>query len=268
MSYQPAALGFNPLAYEGVEAINPANVIYTTRAPTVNDLNFNNGSIWINQTTLTAWIKGISTASQALWIAIGTGSSGGISTVTGDSGGAVSPLAGNLTLVGDATDGVSVVGTANTETINIAQASTGQRGTLETSTDAESVTGTSTLVAVTPASLTARLEDPGPIGGTTPDTGDFTTLTVTQLQMEGGAVTDFIGTATLVAGTVTVANTNIAATDRIIAFHIAPNASTGIGTLTYTISAATSFTITSLDATASTETGDLSTIGYFIVREV
>ena len=285
MSYQPAALGFNPLAYEGVEAVNPANVIYATRAPTVNDLNFNNGSIWIDQTALTAWIKGISSANQAQWIAIGTGSAGGISTVTGDSGGAVSPLAGNLTLVGDSVDGVSVAGTPNTETINIAQATTVQRGTLETSTDAESITGTSILVSVTPASLTARLAEPGPIGGTIPDTGDFTTLTATgditstggnlvlsgaasQVQVEGGAVTDFIGTATLALGTATVLNTNIAATDRIIAFHIDPGLSTAIGTLTYTIIAATSFAITSLNATAATEAGDLSTVGYFIVRQL
>ena len=91
-----------------------------------------------------------------------------------------------------------------------------------------------------------------------------------QLQIEGGAATDFIGTATLVSGTVTVANTNIAATDRIIPFLISANASTVLGRLTYTISAGTSFTITSKDPStpANTLTGDVSTVGYLIVRQL
>ncbi len=91
-----------------------------------------------------------------------------------------------------------------------------------------------------------------------------------QLQIEGGAVTDFIGTATLVSGTVTVANTNIAATDRIIPFLISANASTVLGRLTYTISAGASFTITSKDPStpANTLTGDVSTVGYLIVRQL
>lgn len=91
-----------------------------------------------------------------------------------------------------------------------------------------------------------------------------------QLQIEGGAATDFIGTATLVSGTVTVANTNIAATDRIIPFLISANASTVLGRLTYTISAGASFTITSKDPStpANTLTGDVSTVGYLIVRQL
>lgn len=89
----------------------------------------------------------------------------------------------------------------------------------------------------------------------------------TYIQMNGGAVTDFIGTATLVSGTVTIANTNITAADRILVVHSSPNASTGIGTLTYSISASTSFTVTSLTATATTEAGDLSSIVYVIFRQ-
>lgn len=91
-----------------------------------------------------------------------------------------------------------------------------------------------------------------------------------QLQVHGGAATDFIGTATLVAGTVTIANTNIATTDRIFIQRIASNASTTLGELSYTISAATSFTITSLilGTPGSTQTGDLSSVAYVIVRQV
>ena len=91
-----------------------------------------------------------------------------------------------------------------------------------------------------------------------------------QLQVEGGAATDFIGTATLSSGTVTVANTNIAATDRILITRRDINGSTALGSITYSISAATSFTITAVQAgtPGSTETNDVSIVDYFIVRQL
>lgn len=96
------------------------------------------------------------------------------------------------------------------------------------------------------------------------------TTAATQLQVEGGAATDFIGTATLVAGTVTVANTNIAATDRIFVQRNGVNASTTLGELDVSISAGASFTITSLitGTPGSTQTGDVSSVMYFIVRQL
>lgn len=92
----------------------------------------------------------------------------------------------------------------------------------------------------------------------------------TQIQMTGGAATDFIGTATLVAGTVTVANTNITANDRIMITRRSINGSTALGSLTYSITPATSFTITSVDPAtpANTQTNDVSIIDYVIVREI
>jgi len=116
------------------------------------------------------------------------------------------------------------------------------------------------------------------VGGTVTVTGNITTTAgnviisgaAKQLQVEGGAVTDFIGTATLAAGTVTIANTNIAAGDRIFLSRTAANASTTLGELSYTISAATSFTVTSLiiGTPGSPQTGDLSSFAYFIVRQL
>lgn len=82
----------------------------------------------------------------------------------------------------------------------------------------------------------------------------------TQLQMEGGAVTDFIGSAVLVAGSVVVANTNIAANDLIL---LSRSTSGGTpGNLSYVISAGASFTINSSSGT------DTSTIAYVIVRQL
>lgn len=91
----------------------------------------------------------------------------------------------------------------------------------------------------------------------------------TQIEMNGGAVTDFIGQATLVNGQVTVANTNIAANDRILLTRSAINASTALGHPLTTISAGASFTIEAKQAATpgSDETGDLSTFDYVIIRE-
>ncbi len=128
-----------------------------------------------------------------------------------------------------------------------------------------------TLASASEALVDAALLSPGPIGSVAPNTVNSTILTAqTRLEINGGAVTDSIGTATLAAGTVTIANTNIAATDRIIPIRIAANGSTTLGILSYTISAGASFTITSLilGTPGSPQTGDTSTIFYIIVRQV
>lgn len=105
-------------------------------------------------------------------------------------------------------------------------------------------------------------------GATTINTSLKLATAATQLQVEGGAATDFIGTGTLVLGTATVANTNIAATDRIYLQRTALNASPALGFLAYTINAATSFVVTSYDATGSPEAADISSFTYFIVRQL
>lgn len=91
----------------------------------------------------------------------------------------------------------------------------------------------------------------------------------TTLSLNGGAVTDFIGQATLVNGEVIVANTNIAATDRIFVTRSAINASTALGHFLTTISAGASFKIEAKDAAnpANDVAGDLSTVDYFIVKQ-
>lgn len=52
-------------------------------------------------------------------------------------------------------------------------------GKVELATDAETVTGTDTQRATTPANITARLAAPGTIGGTTPGAATFTSVTTT-----------------------------------------------------------------------------------------
>jgi hypothetical protein len=90
------------------------------------------------------------------------------------------------------------------------------------------------------------------------------------LEIKGAAfaATNSIGVGTLSSGTVTIANTNIATGDVILLTRVAANGSTTFGVLTYSISNATSFTVTSLilGTPASTQTADTSTFAYIIVR--
>jgi hypothetical protein len=88
------------------------------------------------------------------------------------------------------------------------------------------------------------------------------------LQIKAGAATDFAGNSVLTSGTVTINNTNIATGDLIFLSRISAAASTTLGVLSYTISNGASFTVTSLilGTPGSTQTGDVSTFAYFIVR--
>jgi len=153
--------------------------VLASRAPLSTDTNYEDGQIWVFQSTGAVYIKSSTTSGSAVWGQASAGSSGDMS------------LGGDLILTG----------------------------------------------------------------------------AVKQIQMEGGAVTDFIGQGTLVAGTVTIANTNIAAGDRIIATRSALNASPALGDLITTISAGASFTVASYDAVGVAETTDVSSFDYVIIRE-
>lgn len=219
----------NPLGHAGTIAYNPPNYQESNTNPPTG---YQPGmpTLWDNVATASVFFS----RGDSNWIALGGGSTA-IATIN-----SVSPVAGNF----------NILGTANQLTV------TNGVGGLTLSLPA----------AVTlPGSLTVTS------GGVTVTAGNAVLNgAASQLRVHGGAVTDFIGTATLVSGTVTIANTNIASTDRIIIQRIAANASTTLGEFSYTISAATSFTITSLilGTPASTQTADVSSVFYFIVRQV
>jgi hypothetical protein len=153
---------------------------------------------------------------------------------------------------------VTVTTAANVATVSLPSAITAPGSFLATTT----VASTTTMTAGT---------------GFTATTGDITATlgnviingAAKQLRVHGGAVTDFIGQATLTSGTVTIANTNIATTDRIFVNRSAVNASSALGVFKVGITGATNFVITACKpADATTETGDASTVDYFIVRQV
>jgi len=76
------------------------------------------------------------------------------------------------------------------------------------------------------------------------------------------------GVGTLVAGTLTVANTSVTASSRVIVWRMGKNASSAIGALDTTISAGVGFTVTSLTNLAATATGDVSSFGYLITEGI
>jgi hypothetical protein len=90
----------------------------------------------------------------------------------------------------------------------------------------------------------------------------------TQLIMNGGAATDFIGRATFVAGQVVVANTNIAATDRIFCTRYALNGSPAVGHIVSTIAAGATITFDSIGPTGAAVATDVTSFDYFIVRQL
>jgi hypothetical protein len=154
---------------------------------------------------------------------------------------------------------VSLGGTGAVQSINNQNPVAGNFDITGTASQIEVTSHSGSAVLALPAAVTA----PGSVASTT-----FLSAG-TQLRCNGGAVTDFIGQATLTAGTVSVANTNITADDRIFLSVSDINGSTKLGHLTFTITPATGFVINSRQAStpASLETSDISIVDYFIVRQ-
>ena len=75
------------------------------------------------------------------------------------------------------------------------------------------------------------------------------------------------GTATLVAGTVTVANTSVTATSRIFLTPCALNASPVCGELLVTVNPGVSFTVTSYTAAAAVATTDVRKFNWEIFEQ-
>lgn len=259
--------------YLGVRAILPPDLVTANRAPTSSDKAYVKGTLWLD----VANDAGYMWPGQGDWITLGSGTTGAVVSLTGDTGGAIVPVGGNIDLLGTASE-IETTGTAGTITFSLPAAivAPGSLTTTTTLAATTTVTGGTGVVATTGnISATAGAVNAGT--SMTATAGDITATlghviingAAKQLRVHGGAVTDFIGQATLALGTVTVANTNIAATDRILVTRSDLNGSTALGVFDVTISAGASFTIDARNPTdASVETGDTSVVDYFIVRQV
>jgi hypothetical protein len=160
-------------------------------------------------------------------------------------------------------------GTGITATTGNISATAGAVSAGTTVTGGTGVTATTGNVTATAGAVNAGTSMTATAGDITATLGNvIINGAAKQLRVHGGAVTDFIGQATLTNGTVTVANTNIAATDRVFVNRSAKNGSTAYGVPLITITAATNFVLTACKSDTTTETNDASTFDYFIVRQV
>jgi len=212
-----------------------------------------------------------STLSTGATPAISHGSTGTFSLSTSTLNSSNSPAidgtgAGILTLSG--VDFLNDFTLAGTLTITGGNTKSGTFETANTTTGLQ-IFSNSIIAEGTAANIPINISPKG-IGDLLVNRNLLLPTAATQLQVQGGAATDFIGQATLVAGTVTVANTNIAATDKILVTREGVGASTALGVLDISITASTSFTITALQpgTPGSTQTGDVSIVNYFIVRQL
>jgi hypothetical protein len=196
----PLGNGKEPQTYEGLNVIVPIGgwqLIKSPRSPTSNDKKYPVGAIWVNTATNAAYIL---TSAPGNWSLFGTSSGGSVNSLTGDSGGAILPSAGNITLAGTSAQGLTTSGAGSTITFTNTDWTTAQKGVGVLSTNAQAVTGTGTTQAVTPAALTARLQAPGAIGGTTPAAGSFTTVSGTTTITAGTTLTATLGDITATNG--------------------------------------------------------------------
>jgi len=238
----------------------------------------NTGTITIGGGTGAQTLNLMTGATGVKTVNIGTGAIGNIitiGTVTAAASMALKVGTGNFTLEGDVASTYAISGTgANTGTITIGGGTGAQTIAIASSgTGAKTVTigatgsvNTITIGSTTTTSTTTINSGSGNVNVTG---GHLSIATVAKtLLVNGGAETDFIGTGVLTAGQQIINNTNIAAGDVILLARTGVAASTTLGVLTYTISAGASFTVTSviLGTPGSTQTGDVSTYAYFIVR--
>lgn len=267
----PTTSVFNPLGYQGTRAQNPGNVTQSTSAPTTSTSGFI-GDQWINTSAGTVYeLVGISGTTYT-WAVLG-GSSADVNTINNNA-----PVAGNYTLAGTANQ-ISKADTAGTTTFSLPAAITAPGSLTTTTTLAATTTVTAgTGITSTTGNIVATAGAVNAGTSMTATAGDITATlgnviingAAKQLQVHGGAATDFIGQTTLVAGvSPDIANTNIAATDKIFISRQGVNASTALGVFDVAITPSTKFVITARKpADATTETGDASTVDYFIVRQV
>lgn len=214
--------------------------IVAQRAPTTSDKAVV-GQIWVDQVGQLSYIFIKNSGGNSVWVV--QSNNGGAAvftslTVNGASvlTGSVTQTAGNVSIGADAAAQTIAIGTgAAVKGITIGSATAGSTLAL--------VGGGAVQVATVDCQSNLVLSTAG-----------------TKLIVNGGAVTDFIGTAVLVGGTVAVANTNIAANDRIFLSVSLPGGTQGF--LSYAINAGVDFTISSTNAL------DTSTVAYFIVRQI
>lgn len=241
--------------YLGVRALLPPDLQYALRNPTSADKAYVKGTLWLNTSSATAFMW----PGSGNWIALGSGTSGGVVTIN-----SLTPTAGNIIVAGTANQ-VGVASAVSTITLSIPSTFIGPGSIASTTT----ITSGTTLVATT--SVTATL------GNITATNGNFVKGTAgnkdvyTSLATTTAAGANSAGTVTLVAGTATIATTSVTASSKIRIYRqgVGATGAAATGHLSIgTITAGTSFVINSVSAADATAlaTTDVSVVFWEIVN--
>lgn len=98
-------------------------------------------------------------------------------------------------------------------------------------------------------------------------TGQYSPRMITAQDLVESTPNSRTGSAVLVAGTVTVANTTLTANTQVFLTRRGLNGSTGVGNLNVSaFTAGVSFAITSVTALGATESGDTSIVDWLLVE--
>lgn len=282
----------SPTQYKGVRAIRPPDLTIAKIAPPAGFRPVVKGQLYLNTVADTAYMW-----SGDTWIALGSGTTGAIVTLTGGSGGAISPVAGNINLLGTANQ-ITTTGTAGaitwslpaaitapgslTTTTTLAAGTTITAGTGITATTGNIVASTgnitSTLGSVAAATtVTAGTSITATLGNITATNGNIVRGTAGNKDVYTSVATTITagansaGTVTLVAGEAVVSTTAVTAASQIRLYRqgVGATGAAALGIISIlTRSAGVSFTIRAVqpaDATAA-QVADVSVIGWEIVN--
>jgi len=207
--------------------------VVTNRAPLTSDRGIP-GQGWVDQTNNNPYMFNKNSAGLAQWFQLMVNGGAGVFsslTVTG-----TTILSGSITQ----NNGATLLNTdAIPQTINIGTGAAAKTLTLGSATAGSVTNVNSDLVIATSGK---------------------------GLTINGGAATDTIGQATLVAGVATVLNTNIAANDRIFISRRTTGGA-AVGNLTYVINAGVSFVVSSFNDASAAVITDIGSFDYLIIRQ-
>ena len=261
------SLAKRALQYMGVRAKNPPNVQLALINPSSQD-DFVKGDIWLNTVLDTAFMW-----SGDTWIALGSGTTGAIVTLTGGTGGALSPTAGNMNILGTANQ-ITSTGSGSTITFSLPAAITAPGSLTTTTTLAATTTVTAGTgitattgnivasagnISATLGSITAGTTLTATLGDITATNGNLVLSTAGKKIVIATGANASVGTsAAMTAGAVTVATTASSATAKI--FYSRATTGGTPGNVSITAQDGTGFTLTS---TSNTET---STFNWWIIN--
>lgn len=275
-----SATGANPLAYQGVRAPNPPNVIEAQRAPNSTDINYPLGTLWLDRVGGGVYMLTLVLAGAATWTGLGGGSSD-VNTIN-----SLSPTAGNINIVGTAGQ-VAVANLGSTITLSLPASLSGltsvSSGTFVTSSATLGVTYTANSITATGSDADISLNlipkgagvvnVTGPLVASTTLTATLGPITATdgnlvlgtpgnKLQIATGADAS-IGVSAALSGTpgsVTVATTAVTASSIILISRNTPGGTLGnLSVPSASIVAGTSFVINS-------DANETSTINWMIIN--